>query len=108
MMKHTVITLVSAAVLVGIFTGAVWAVQPSTQPAAPQGQGTVLQILAEKLGIPPAELQKLWMEARAEAFSAFNRAPRAGQFGPPARAGRGNGQGITLRARDGTGPRCRR
>lgn len=109
MMKRRAIALVSVAVLVGIFAGAVWAAQPSTQPAAPQSQGTVLQILAEKLGMNPAELQKLWMEARAEAFSTFNRAPGAGQFAPPARAGRrGDGQGINLRARDGTGPRCRR
>lgn len=108
MMKRKVIALVSVAVLVGIFAGAVWAAQANAQPAAPQGQGAVLQILAEKLGITPAELQKLWAEARMEAFNASNRAPGTGQFGSPARMSRGNGRGITLRARDGTGPRCRR
>lgn len=106
MIKRRVIALVSVAVLMGIFAGVVWAAQPSAQSPVPQGQGTVLQILAEKLGIPPAELQKLWAEARAEASSTFNR-PAAGQFGPQARMGRGVGRGITLRARDGTGPRCR-
>lgn len=108
MMRRGVIALVSVAVLVGVFAGAVWVAQANAQPAASQGQGTVLQILAEKLGINPTELQKFWMEARAEAFSTFNRAPGAGQFGPPTRAGRGDGRGINLRARDGTGPRCRR
>ncbi len=108
MMKRGMIALVSVAVLVGIFAGVVWAVQANAQPAAHQSQGTVLQILAEKLGITPAELQKLWAEARMEAFNASNRAPGTGQFGSPARMGRGNGRGITVRARDGTGPRCRR
>nr|BAL58469.1 hypothetical protein HGMM_OP2C019 [Candidatus Acetothermum autotrophicum] len=105
MMKRKVIALVSVAVLVGIFAGAVWAAQPRTQPAAPQGQGTVLQILAEKLGITQDQLQQLWIEARTEAL---NRTLGAGQFGPPARMGRGAGRGITIRARDGPGPRCRR
>lgn len=103
MMKRRVIALISVAALVGIFAGGAWATtwQPNSQLTSPPGQGTVLQILAEKLGMNPAELQKLWTEARIEAFSAFQRVP-------PARAGRGNGQGLTLRARDGTGPRCRR
>jgi len=58
----------------------------------------MLQILAEKLGKSPAELQQILAEARAEAL---------GQAGPPAQR-MNHGRGITLRARDGTGPRCRR
>ncbi len=110
MMKRSVIILVGVVALVGMLTGVAWAAawQPISQPVAPQGQGTVWQILAEKLGITLEELQKLWTEARTEVFSTINRAPGAGQFGPPARTGRRDGRGVTLRARDGTGPRCRR
>ncbi len=96
--KKILTVLVGIAAVVMVLTAISWAAQP--QGAQPPLRGSMLQILAEKLGRSPAELQQILAEARAEAL---------GQVGPPAqRMNHGHGRGITLRARDGTGPRCRR
>jgi hypothetical protein len=94
--KKILTVLAGIVAVVMVLTAISWAAQP--QGAQPLYRGSMLQILAEKLGKSPAELQQILAEARAEAL---------GQVGPPAQR-MNHGRGITLRARDGTGPRCRR
>jgi len=93
--KKILTVLVGIVAAVMVLTAMSWAAQP--QGAQPPYRGAMLQILAEKLGKSPAELQQILAEARAEALS----------LGPQ-KMNQGHGRGITLRARDGTGPRCRR
>lgn len=96
--KKILAMLVSIMAVLMVLTAISWAAQP--QGTQPPPRGSLVQILAEKLGKSPAELQQILAEARAEVL---------GQFNPTAqRMHHGHGRGITLRARDGTGPRCRR